>query len=356
LKKIILALVVVVLMSGLILVGCAEPSPSPSPAPSPAPSPSPSPAPAKPVLLRLAIPWPPGDPPQVEIQKYADAFNARSGGKATIEVHPAESLVKTEESLNAVRTGAVEMAGYPTGVFSSVDARLATPEIPFLYTSIRAEAAAQDDLLPMFNEFMPEKFNQMFMGHFICLPLELIGSKPVKTVADWKGLLVHSVSPVASQVIQAMGGSPVAQPFVEGYSMLEKKVVDASMISPQFSVTFKVYEVAKYETLGYLVPASLNVAINMDTYNSLPKDIQDLLVEEGWNFHKSANEFFIGAYTDANKFLADNGVEIYNLPKDERDKWYDLVWPISEKSLADMGDFGPRVVEVANKVNAEFPY
>ncbi len=353
-KKIILAVAVVVLMSGLILGSCAEPEASPSPAPSP--SPSPAPPPEKAVTLRLAIPWPPGDPPQVEIQKYADAFNARSGGKCTIVVHPAESLVKTQESLDAVRTGAVEMAGYPTGVFSSVDPRLATPEIPFLYTGIEADAAAQDDLLPMYNEFMPEKFNQMFMGHFICLPLEIIGNKPVKTVADWKGLLVHAVSPVASQVIEAMGGSPVPAPFVEGYTVLEKGVVDAGMISSQFSVTFKVYEVADYETLGYLVPASLCVAINMDTYNSLPKDIQDLLVEEGWNFHHSANDFFIGAYADSNQFLADNGVEIYNLPKEERDKWHDLVWPISEKSLADMGDFGPRVMEVANKVNAEFPY
>jgi TRAP-type C4-dicarboxylate transport system substrate-binding protein len=88
----------------------------------------------------------------------------------------------------------------------------------------------------------------------------------------------------------------------------------------------------------------------------LPKDMQDLLVEEGMNFHKSANEFFIGAYKDANDFLAANGVEIYNLPKDERSKWHDLVWPVSEKLLADMGDFGPRVMDVANKVNAEFPY
>jgi TRAP-type C4-dicarboxylate transport system substrate-binding protein len=354
LKKIIFALVVVVVISGLIFSGCAEPEASPSPAPSP--SPSPAPAPEKAVTLRLAIPWPPGDPPQVEIQKYADAFNARSGGKVVIQVHPGEALVKTQESMDAVRTGAVEMAGFPTGVFSSLDPRLATPEIPFLYTGIHADAAAQDYLLPMYNEFVPDKFNQMFMGHFICLPNEVIGREPVKTLEDWDGLLVQAISPVLSQVIEVMGASPVSAPFVEGYTVLEKGVVDASLLSPQFDVTFKVYEVAKYETLSYLIPAALTVSINMDTYNSLPKDMQDLLVEEGMNFHKSANEFFIGAYKDANDFLAANGVEIYNLPEDERSRWHDLAWPVSEKLLADMGDFGPRVMEVANKVNAEFPY
>ena len=312
--------------------------------------------PEGPVTLRVATPWPPGDPPTERIKEMAARFNDRAGGKCTIEVHPGESLVKTQESMDAVRTGAVELAGFPIGVFTSLDPRFAAAEVPFMYNGAEADGAAQEYLIPMYNEFMPDKFNQRYMGTFICLPLELIGVKPVKTLADWKGLLVHAVSPVASQVIEKMGASPVPAPFVEGYTVLEKGVVDASMISPQFSATFKVYEVAKYETLGYLVPASLCVAINMDTWNSLPKDMQDLLTEEGLNFHRSANEAFIGHYTTSNEVLVDNGVEIYNVPKEERDKWHELVWPVSEKSLADMGDFGTRVMKVAEEVNAKFPY
>ena len=40
-KKLFLTLVVVVLMSGLILGGCAEPAPAPAPAPAPTPAPAP---------------------------------------------------------------------------------------------------------------------------------------------------------------------------------------------------------------------------------------------------------------------------------------------------------------------------
>jgi TRAP-type C4-dicarboxylate transport system substrate-binding protein len=292
----------------------------------------------------------------VEIQKMADKFNARTGGKYILEVHPAEELVKTEESLDAVRTKVVEAGGYPIGVFSSVDPRCAGAEVPFLYNNIKAEAAAQPSIVPMYNKFMPDKFNQKVLGSFACLPLELIGNKQVKTLADFKGLMVQAVSPTASSVIEALGGNPVPSPFVEGYTVLEKKTVDASMTSTMFQVVFKLYEVAKYETLGYIIPASLVVAINMDVYNSLPKDIQKILVEEGDGLTKSANEFFTGMYDENKTFLSGHGIDVYVLPAAERAKWHDAAWPVSQKIIADMGDWGKDLVKVADEVNAKYPY
>jgi TRAP-type C4-dicarboxylate transport system substrate-binding protein len=355
-KKVFIFLMVLIVASLVMgsAVSCAKQEAS-TPASTTAPAQTTT-APAKAVVIRVAIPWPPGDPPQVEIQKMADKFNARAGGRYVMEVHPGEELVKVQESLDAVRTKVVEAAGYPWGVFSSVDPRLGAPEIPFLYNNIKAETAAEASVVPMYNEFMPDKFNQKVLGSFACLPLELVGNKQVKTLADWKGLMVQAVSPIASSVITALGGNPVPSPFVEGYTVLEKKTVDATMTSTMFQVTFKLYEVAKYETLGYIVPASLGVAINMDVYNSMPKDIQQILDEEGAGLTQSADEFFTGAYTDTQKTLSDNGIQIYILPADERAKWRDAVWPVSEKAIADMGDWGQRLVKIADQVNAQYPY
>jgi len=337
-KKIILTLVVVVLMSGLILGGCAEPKSE------------------EPVTLRLAVPWPPGDPPMVKCEEMATRFNERAGGKATIEVHPAESLVKTQESMDAVRTGAVEMAGFPIGVFTSLDPRLAAAEVPFMYNGVKADAAAQEHLIPMYNEFLPDKFNQKILASFTCSGLEIASTKQVKTMADMKGLLIHSISPVCSQTIEALGAAPVSAPFVEGYTVIEKKTCDATMVASMFMVIFKLPEVADYLTTGYIIPASLGVTINMDAYKSLPKDIQKLLDEEGLNLTRNANEFFI-VQTDENpKTLVAQGMELYVLPAAERAKWRDAVWPVSEKIIADMGDWGEKFLEVAEEVNSKYPY
>jgi len=260
------------------------------------------------------------------------------------------------ESVDAVRTGAVEMGGFPIGAFASLDMRLAAAEIPFLYTNVKADAAAQEFLVPMYNQFMPDKFNQKMLGAFTCMGLELVSNKQVKTMDDWQGLLVQAVSPQASAFIESMGGAPVPSPFVEGYTVLEKKVVDASMTTTMFQLVFKLYEVAQYETLGYFIPASLCVTINMDTWNSLPKDIQDILLDEGEKFQRSANDFFIAMYDENNQALAGYGIEVYVLPKAERDKWREAVWPVSQQLIADMGDFGQEVLQVGETVNSQYPY
>lgn len=349
-----LSVLLIVLLVALLLIGaaisCAKQEVSTTSTQTTTPA-------AKAVILRVSIPWPPGDPPQVEIQKMADKFNARTGGRYIMEVHPAEELVKVPESLDAVRTKVVEMAGYPMGVFSSVDPRMAAPEIPFLYNNIKAETAAEASIVPMYNQFLPQKFNQKMLGTFACLPLDVIGNKPVKTLADMKGLMVQAVSPVASSTIAALGANPVPSAFVEGYTVLEKKTVDATMTSCMFSVVFKLYEVAKYATFAYAIPASLGVTINMDVYNSLPKDIQAILDEEGNGLTQSANAFFVGMYDTNNKFLTDHGVQVYTLPTDERAKWRDVVWPaVSQKEIADMGDWGQALMKIANDVNTKYPY
>lgn len=311
----------------------------------------------EPITLRLATPWPPGDPPTVKCEEFAASFNARTDGKVTIEVHPGESLVKTQESMDAVRTGAVEMAGFPIGVFTSLDPRFAAAEVPFMYNGVRADAAAQEYLQPMYNEFMPDKFNQKMLASFTCSGLEIGSTTPVKTLEDFEGMLIHSISPVCSQVIEALGAAPVSAPFVEGYTVLEKKTCDATIVASMFMVIFKLYEVADYLTTGYIIPASLCVTVNMDAYDSLPKDIQKLLDEEGLKLQRDANEFFIGE-TDKNpKALVAEGMEHYVLPAAERARWRDVVWPVSEKIISDMGDdWGKRFLEVADKVNKEFPY
>jgi TRAP-type C4-dicarboxylate transport system substrate-binding protein len=312
--------------------------------------------PDEPVVLRVATPYPALDPVNLEVQKLADGFNARTDGKYIMEVHPGESLVKMMENVDAVRTGAVEMAGFPLGTFGSLDPRLSTAEVPFLYSTINAEAAALDSLVPMYNQFMEEKFNQKMLGACTAMGCEMIGNKEVKTMEDWDGLLVQSLSPTHSGFIEALGGAAVSAVFTEAYSVLEKGVVDVTMCSPMFMESFGLYEVADYVTLGYFVPASLCVTINMDTWNSLPKDVQDILLDESAKFQRSANDSFVTMY-EANREALAGYVDVYILPAAERDKWRAVVWPaVSEPILAAMGDFGQEVSRIAEDVNAQYPY
>jgi TRAP-type C4-dicarboxylate transport system substrate-binding protein len=311
----------------------------------------------KPTVLRLAGPWPPLDPVTLQLQAFADKFNKRAGGKYVVEIHPGESLVKIIESIDALRTGAVEMAGWPIGVFASLDRRFAAAEVPFLVNSVEGDAAMQVALMPLYSQFMEKKFNSKAIFSFTCLALDVCSTKPVKTAADWKGLLTQSVSPQSAKFIEFMGGASVAMPFPEGYQALQKGVVNATMQSSSMMIMFKLNEVAKYVTRGYLIPASLIIAVNMDAFKKMPKEIQKILVDVGKQQQKETNDFFIGVAKKNTKTLTNMGMEVYNLPKKERDRWAKTVKPYCDKLLKDMGpEFSAKVKKIAAKANAKYPY
>lgn len=312
--------------------------------------------PTKPVTLRLAGPWPPMDPVTEQLQAFADGFNARSGAMYTMEVHPGESLVKMMESLDAVRTGAVELAGMPIAPFAANDPRFAAAEVPFLVNNADADAAIQEYTLPMYSKVLEEKFNQKALSSFTVLALEPVSTKPIRTLEDWKGLLVHAISPIVSSTVERLGGAPVAMPFPEIYSGLDKGVVDASMFATTGMLAFNVHEVASHVTLAYIIPAACVININLDTWNKLPNDIQDLLVEEGLKTQKATNERFVAKGKENPGILEGLGVEVYVLPQAERERWREAVRPYSESLIADMGDFGQELLKIAEEVNKKYPY
>jgi TRAP-type C4-dicarboxylate transport system substrate-binding protein len=313
-------------------------------------------APAKATVLRLSGPWPPGDPVTDQLQGLVDKFNKAAAGKYVIELHPGSELVKIPESVDAVRTGAVELCGWPIGVFASIDPRFAAAEVPFLANNVEADAAMQVALLPKYSQFMEEKFNSKAIFSFTCLALDVLSTKPVKTAADWKGLLTQAVSPQASKFIESMGGAPVPMDFPEAYQALQKKVVDATMQSSSMMIMFKLNEVAKYVTRGYLIPASIIIAVNMDTFKKMPKDVQNALVDAGKQQQKEANDFFIKVAQENTGTLTTMGIDVYSLPKSERDKWQAMVKPYSDSLISAMGDFGKEVLKAAEDANKKYPY
>ena len=137
-----------------------------------------------PVILRLVVPTPAGDMLTVKDQELADNFNKRAGGEYEIRVYPGESIVKVPEYLDAVRVGAIEMADTAWGIYAGHDKKLGAMEMPFLFNNINACIAAAEELLPLYDALLSEKFNQKALALFAVGGMELISTRPVKALSD----------------------------------------------------------------------------------------------------------------------------------------------------------------------------
>jgi TRAP-type C4-dicarboxylate transport system substrate-binding protein len=316
------------------------------------------PADAKgPVILRLVQPAPAGDfPLTYKDMELAKRFNARTE-EYKIEVHSGGALVKIPEFIDAVRIGAVEMACIDWGIFSFLDPRLGAEGIVFLSDSEEANVAMAKPMVPLFDQVFQEKFNQKALGRYSTGLMQLYSNKPVKSLEDMKGLLVGSGSPPTSDMLKALGASPVYINWTDLFESLKKHVIDATMQTSHGAVAMQIIEATKYLTPFYGHGAWNGYTINVDIWKKMPKQIQTILQEEvdaacDW-MGKTALKL---AYEDDPKALKKKGLKVFVPSKAERDRWKAQAAPLQEKQIASLGEFGRKIKAIADEANKRFPY
>lgn len=312
----------------------------------------------KPVVLRLVVPSPAGDWPLTAANdQLAKKFNERAKGEYKIEVYPGGALAKLPEYFDAVRVGAVEMACAPWGMFSNLDQRLGIIETPFLFSTSPASSAAGKKLVPLYDPILQEKFNAKGLALFNPGGVNLFSTRPVKTLEDWKGLLIGALSPTASAMAKALGASPVTVMWTDTYESLQKKVIDGTLQGSHGAVAMNMIDVCKHATFFYGLSGWNGFSINLDTWKKMPKHIQQILQEEAIAAGEWVNKTTDGEEVDVDlKAYKDKGVAVYFVPKQEREKWEKVVAPIRDKMLASGGEFGAKVKAIADEVNKTHPY
>ena len=312
--------------------------------------------PAEQVVLRLTLVQPPMDPIGAETIAMGERFNERAGDAYKIEVYPAEQLAKYTETMDAVRTGAVEMANIGLGGFANSLITLTAAEIPFLYNTPEANAEVVAQLPEILDEELQTNLNVKPLGVFQPEPIEIVSNKSVRTLDDWKGLNVAGATYYGPELVKVLGGSPVFVPFPDFYSSLEKGVVDAILDAPSFTVTGKIYEVATYQTFSMALGSSHGFIVNVDVWNAMPAEIQDILMDEAKTAAANLNQTMLDMFYSDSEFCAEQGIEQYFLPKAERDKWIEKASSFIAEQEALMGDIGQQIKQLANEANEKYPY
>ena len=309
------------------------------------------------VLIRVTTPVPGGDEFVTWAQEGMDRFNARTNGAYKMEIFPGGQLGPFPESLDAIRTGAIEAGLIPLAAFGGSVPEFGLIELPFLFNNGEADAYAMPSIQTVWDELSQAQANQKTLGCiFVGSANFLSTKKPLKTLEDLKGLIIGVDAPPMVELVKALGASGIVVDFTEDYSSLQKGVIDVKTSAAQYIYIAKLYEVAKYYTVFHGVGGMYAFTINLDVYNKMPKDIQDALNEEMSATAKSISEKYVTKLYELEPVLADLGLEYYYLPTAERDAWKALAYPATLDALSKAGDVGTRVKQIADEANAKYPY
>lgn len=311
----------------------------------------------EPILIRMTTPVPPGDDFAIWLQEGMDKFNARTNGAYKMRLFPGGQLAAFPESLDVIRTGAIEGGVIPPAAFAGTVPEFGLVELPFLFNNGEANAYAMPRIKDVWSELLQAKCNQRSLGCIFVGTLNILSTKKhLKTVEDLEGLVVGCDAPPMVGLIKALGGSGIVVDFTEDYSNLQKGVIDAKTSAPQYIQIAKLYEVAKYYTIFHGLGTLYSININSDVYNKMPQNIKDALNEEMSAVAESISQNYVTLFYDLVPELTKEGLQYYYLPTAERDRWKQMAYPVTLAALAKFGDVGAKIKQIAEEANAKYPY
>jgi TRAP-type mannitol/chloroaromatic compound transport system substrate-binding protein len=212
---------------------------------------------------------------------FAEAVAAATDNKFQIQTFAAGEIVPALQALDAASNGTVEIAHTASYYYFGKDPTFGIgTSIAFgpnqrLNQGWYYEGGGKDAL----NEFYKKYNVTMFVGGNTGCQMGGWFRKEINSVADLKGLKFR-IGGFPGKVIAKLGGVPQLIGAPDIYPSLEKGVIDAAeWVGPYDDEKLGFYKVAKnYYYPGWWEGGSMiNIFINMDKWNSLPKSYQAIV-------------------------------------------------------------------------------
>ena len=280
---------------------------------------------AEEIVAKLSYHWAPKHPSAIHSQNFANAVNERLKGKLRIEVFPAGQLFGIREIMGALAAGSVEMGGVVGVVsFPPINRNFSITVFPGYFQSFEQQR---------------DFFNNDSVGQKVWNDLltrtrsKVIAFNPVGPVAIYSTRdsldTVESLSGLKARVLtkpdrarwNAVGvGKMISLPTREVYTSLQNGTIDTVSTVPSALKAYSWWEYLKSGQLPYNYFADAYLMTNQPWFDSLPADIQQVIMEEGAKTSKIATDAIMSASETMNKEFVERGGKISTLSGAELEK------------------------------------
>jgi tripartite ATP-independent transporter DctP family solute receptor len=258
--------------------------------------------------------------------RFKDEVEQKSAGRIKVQIYYQTQLAggNTIDQLRFLKIGAIEMNNVGFAQMSQEAADFGAVAMPFLFTDTKAAANVlrQDGRANAILSADADKDGLKLLGyHFLGLRNLLMAKKPVRTLADLKGLKLRVVQgQVPLATYRALGANPVPMDFAEVPAGMTQGVIDGTDLPVTSVVSVSAYSYGHFYTILRSYIEGQSVMINKAFYNKLPPDLQQLVVTAVGN--ECAYELTQNAEDEKSAIdvLKSKGTEVIDLPPDDLDR------------------------------------
>ncbi len=268
------------------------------------------------------------------VEVWAPKLKIMSGGSLELDVAPTKAIVPHRETIGAVKNGILDGDFNAVAYFSGLDAGfglmgdlIAGYDTTDQMQTFCMNGGGKEMLQKLYDKYAQKRIHVIGCGPFA--REAFVSTKPIRTVADFKGIKVRSPEGLASEVFRRAGAAPVAIPYSEVYTSLEKGIVDAADASAYVNNENNgLHKVAKYPIYpGIHSMAVIEMVINQKVWDKMTD--QERTILDVWYMAYSTDNRRASDLEDrklVSRDKAGNGSvkEIIDWPQEERDKFREI--------------------------------
>lgn len=257
-----------------------------------------------------------GSPKHPQVVEFVDRFVAavkeKSKGEVTFRVFSGGEMVQQQFVPTAVPQGTVDISLTSLETWAGRIPEASASTSPLWPFSAEKSQAALVPGQPVFDYFdaQLQKNGAKLIALFDIGATVLTTRKKVVSPADMKGLTVRTFSKGASELIQALGASPVTMGVGDVYSALQRGAIDGAVGGIQGAVGLKHFEVAKFALVrNPLLGVALNgYVMSKAKWDSLSPEIRDAIQSSATESRNHLQKVLIESYDQYVKVLKDAGL------------------------------------------------
>ncbi|UMZ74347.1 TRAP transporter substrate-binding protein [Natranaerofaba carboxydovora] len=302
--------------------------------------------------LQMATFWPAEDAQVAEgHQAWIDEIEERTDGQVQITLQAGEALLGADEIYEGVADGVADIGttcpSYTPGFFPVTEAF----ELPGYNNdnALVASLTMQEGYERLKEEGLMDEYDDSKVLMFWATgPGDIKTTDPVESLDDLSGMEIRSAGGTVA-TLRALGAEPTGMPMSEAYESLDSGVVDGILGPTDTLKGFRLAEVLDYITkTPYLYNVSFIKTMNLDTWESLPPDIQEVFEEVNEEFVYEYGKLMTDLTRAGQEYGIEEGMEKIELSSEEEEKFLDSIDGVVEEWIEEKEDEGLPAREIVD--------
>ena len=268
------------------------------------------------------------------LAKFAELVNEKSGGRIEATANFGSEMGSQAEQVAMAMYGDLEMVvaapGTGPGAYEGCEPLLLY-EFPFLFKDNDHYRRVLKATLPQVNE-MVNAIGFTALGGMSQGARDILTTKPVKSMADMKDLVMRGPNAVYISMFESVGAAGITMDWNEIYTAMQNGTCDGCEGSPSSLHASALEDNGKNLAITNHIIACVYYFFNTEWYNKLPDDLKTVIaeaVDEAVAYQEALDDSDQNIALEAMKA---NGVTVTEIP--DIDAWKAACAPMTEEYLS----------------------